>query len=115
MQKSLQLMGIWARVQVLVRHNLANLDIPELQELSAATSRAYGSQDSVPSFGGKVVKDESKLMTLHSLYYLCRMVVNTPLVSLLSRHRLNTPSVADNSPSNAATVAQHALQLCRLT
>ncbi|KAI3571528.1 hypothetical protein IWW34DRAFT_898113 [Fusarium oxysporum f. sp. albedinis] len=114
MQSMLKLLGIWSKIQILVKQRPENLKITELEELSAAASRIYGSHEYFPSFGRTPIKSDSQLLGLHSLYHLCRMVVISPLVSLFSGRRQSIPTIVDNGPANAAIVAQHALQHCRM-
>ncbi|KAI3571301.1 hypothetical protein IWW34DRAFT_898849 [Fusarium oxysporum f. sp. albedinis] len=96
------------------RNGLANSDIRELEQFSAAESHIYESQQHSPSFGGTCTKDDAKLLGLHSLYYLCRMFAICPLASLFSGYCQNSPTTVANDPANASIVAQHALQHCRL-
>ncbi|KAJ0126544.1 Uncharacterized protein HZ326_30356 [Fusarium oxysporum f. sp. albedinis] len=103
-----------SKIQILVKQRPENLKITELEELSAAASRIYGSHEYFPSFGRTPIKSDSQLLGLHSLYHLCRMVVISPLVSLFSGRRQSIPTIVDNGPANAAIVAQHALQHCRM-
>ncbi|KAF5266282.1 hypothetical protein FOXYS1_2879, partial [Fusarium oxysporum] len=114
MQSMLKLLGIWGKIQILVKQRPENLKITELEELSAAASRICRSHEYFPSFGRTPIKSDSQLLGLHSLYHLCRMVVISPLVSLFSGSRQGIPTIVDNGPANAAIVAQHALQHCRM-
>lgn len=101
----------------MARHDLVDPHIPEVEALSATADRIYKSYQYHPSFGrrgGPPTLDDAKLLGLHSLYHLCRIVLLCPLVSLFSGHRQQAPTVADNGPANAAIVAEHALLHCRL-
>ncbi|KAH7006775.1 hypothetical protein EDB80DRAFT_777500 [Ilyonectria destructans] len=116
MGELLKLMGIWARVQVLVRYRSKNADLPQVEALSAAANRVFDPQRFPPSFGGGRTpgKDSARLLGLHSLYHLCRMVLLCPLVSLFSGRRQEAATVTNNARADAEIVAQHALVHCRL-
>ncbi|KAF2010174.1 hypothetical protein BU24DRAFT_467649 [Aaosphaeria arxii CBS 175.79] len=116
MGKTLKMMGIWARVQVIVRRDIVGPSTSQLKTLAATAKHLFNPQQLSPSFAdnGSQVQDHARLLGMHSLYHLCRMVALSPLVTIFSGRRLPTERVESTTRAYAEAVADHALQHCQL-
>ncbi|KAH7027169.1 uncharacterized protein B0I36DRAFT_432508 [Microdochium trichocladiopsis] len=121
----LKLIGIWARVQILVRHSSTPPDVAQFEALTAKTQDVYSAASfpaARPRSGGTAdSSDHARLVGLHSLYHLCRMVLLCPLVAMFSGHQHqqqhqqpSAAAAAHTVRSKAETAVEHALAQHRL-
>ncbi|KXJ85491.1 hypothetical protein Micbo1qcDRAFT_180795, partial [Microdochium bolleyi] len=110
----LKLIGIWARVQILVRHASTPPDVAQFEALTAKTQDVYSAASfpaTRPRSGGTAdSSDHARLVGLHSLYHLCRMVLLCPLVALFSGHQHQHQQQEQEQQPSAAAAAAHAVR-----